>query len=101
DGVNREGGFVRRRAGCGIFLVPAADSRAAPDGPKDRRHPPPIRVDLHVGPRIIGHSRVLGLDADEARVARADVLPDAGSGVIAAPRGDHVVRPVSTEAYLR
>src|SRR5215471_10083716 len=84
-----------------ILLVTATEVRALSDVLQDRGDAPPIRVDLHIGPRVIGESRVLRLDADEAAVAGADVLPHPRPCVVAAPRGDHVIRPIATQTQLR
>src|SRR6185503_16557014 len=60
-----------------------------------------VCIDLDRRPRIVLQSGVLGLDADEVRVAAGDSLPFAGASMIAATGGDDVVRAIAAQAELR
>lgn len=95
-------GSPLRLAAARVLSVANAERRRRTNFSQQRRHTAPVGVHLQLGPRIAAVACVLGLDADEARVAGVHALPGALAGMVAAAGSDHwnllaILDPVSGE----
>src|SRR5882757_7053241 len=84
-----------------ILLVPAAHDGVCADFLENGCHPPPVGIQLYRGPGIIGAAGVLGLNANEVRVSRAEALPHTPTGVIAPAGRDYEEGAVASKTELR